>query len=63
MSSAAALQICKVLNLPIAELLGMNEPNSTPAQLDDALTMAIQMQKLSPKQRRALLKFAEALAS
>jgi len=62
-SSAAALQICKVLKLPIAELLGIDGPNSTPAQLDDALMMAIEMQKLSPKQRRALLKFAQAMAS
>ena len=62
-SSAAALQICKVLKLPIAELLGIDGPNSTPAQLDDALMMAVEMQKLSPKQRRALLKFAQALAS
>jgi transcriptional regulator with XRE-family HTH domain len=62
-SSAAALQICKILKLPVAELLGIGGPNATADQFDDMLTMVIEMQKLSPKQRRALLKFAQALVS
>jgi transcriptional regulator with XRE-family HTH domain len=62
-SSATALQMCKVLKLPIAELLGIEGPVPTTAQFDDAMMMAIEMQKLSPKQRRALLKFAQAMTS
>lgn len=62
-SSAAAVQICKVLKLPITELLGIDGPKPTETQLQDMLMMTVEMQKLSPKQRRALLKFAQALAS
>jgi hypothetical protein len=51
------------MKLPIAELLGIEGPVPTTAQFDGAMMIAIERQKLSPKQRRALLRFAQTLVS
>ena len=62
-SSTAALQICEILKIPLAELLDIDSRKGRPMRRDDhVLQVAAVLLKLSPKARRALLKLAQALS-